>query len=74
MLSRRDVHYIPTETQVTESTRTTQRGGQVPDVRAVNPRYKRAKMSDVARALIRPKDPKVREALECQRVPSRKDD
>ena len=48
---------------MTESTRTTQRDGQVPDVRAVNPRYKRAKMSDVARALMRPKDPKVREAL-----------
>ncbi len=35
----------------------------VPDVRAVNPRYKGAKLSDVARALMRPKDPKVREAL-----------
>ena len=34
-----------------------------PDVRAVNPRYKGAKMSDVARALMRPKDPKVRRAL-----------
>ena len=37
---------------------------KVPDVRAVNPRYKGAKMSDVARALMRPKDPKVRRALE----------
>ena len=40
---------------------------KVPDVRAVNPRYKGAKMSDVARALMRPKNPKVREALEHQR-------
>ncbi len=37
---------------------------EVPDVRAVNPRYKGAKLSDVVRALMRPKDPKVREALE----------
>ena len=49
---------------MTESTRTTQRGGQVPDVRSVNPRYKGAKMSDMARALMRPQDPKVREILE----------
>ena len=49
---------------MTESTRTTQRGGQVPDVRAVNPRYQGAKMSDVARALMRPKDPKVQKVLE----------
>ena len=34
------------------------------DVRAVNPRYGRAKISDVARALTHPKDPKVRAALE----------
>lgn len=34
------------------------------DVRAVNPRYRNAKMSDVARALMRPKDPKVRRVLE----------
>ena len=39
----------------------------VPDIRAVNPRYKGAKMSDVARALMRPKDPKVRKALEKRR-------
>ena len=64
MLSRRDVRDIPTEIQVTESTRTTQRGGQVPNVQAVNLRYKGAKLSDVARALMRPKDPKVRKALE----------
>ena len=37
---------------------------KVPDVWAVNPRYKGAKMSDVARALMRPKDPKVQKALE----------
>ena len=49
---------------MTESTRTTQRGGQVPDVRSVNPRYKGAKMSDVARALMRPKDPNVQKVLE----------
>ena len=37
---------------------------KVPDVWAVNPRYKGAKISDVARALMRQKDPKVREILE----------
>ena len=37
---------------------------KVPDVRAVNPCYKGAKLSDVARALMRPKDPNVREILE----------
>ena len=37
---------------------------KVPDVWAVNPGYKGAKISDVARALMRPKDPKVREILE----------
>ena len=52
------------EIQVTKSTCTTQRGGQVPDVQSVNPRYKGAKMSDMARALMRPKDPKVQKALE----------
>ena len=41
--------------------------GKVPDAPAVNPRYKGAKLSDVARALMRPKDPKVREALEKRR-------
>ena len=57
---------------MTKSTRTTQRGGQVPDVRSVNPRYKGAKLSDVARALMRPKDPKVREIhLNAARRPSR---
>ena len=40
---------------------------QVSDMRAVNPRYKGAKMSDVARALMRPKDPKVHKALEKRR-------
>ena len=40
---------------------------KVPDVRAVNPRYKGAKLSDVARALMRPKDPKVHKALEKRR-------
>ena len=64
MLGRWDVRATPTEIQVTESTRTTQRGGQVPDVQSVNPRYKGAKMSDMARALMRPQDPKVREILE----------
>ena len=52
---------------MTDSRRDAQRDGQVPDVRAVNPRYKGAKLSDVARALMRPKNPKVREALEHQR-------
>ena len=37
---------------------------QVSDMRAVNPRYKGAKLRDVARALMRPKDPK---ALEKRR-------
>ena len=41
--------------------------GKVPDARAVNPRYKGAKLSDMARALMRPKDPKVRKALEKRR-------
>ena len=41
---------------------------RAPDVRAVNPRYKGAKLSDVARALMRPKDPKVREIPERQRT------
>ena len=40
---------------------------RVPDVRAVNPRYKGAKLSDVAQALMRPKDAKVRKALEERR-------
>lgn len=34
------------------------------DVEAVNPRYGTAKMSDVARALLRPKNPAARKALE----------
>ena len=46
---------------------------KVPDVWAVNPGYKGAKISDVARALMRPKDPKVREALERQGVSSKED-
>ena len=37
---------------------------KVPDVWAVNPRYKGAKLSDVARALMRQKDPNVRKILE----------
>ena len=37
---------------------------KVPDAWAVNPHYKGAKISDVARALMRQKDPKVREILE----------
>ena len=40
---------------------------KVPDVWAVNPRYKGAKISDVARALMRQKDPKIREAIERKR-------
>ena len=40
---------------------------KVPDVWAVNPGYKGAKISDVARALMRPKDPNVREAIERKR-------
>lgn len=35
---------------------------KMPDVRAINPRYKGAKMSDVARAMVT--DPKVRARLE----------
>ena len=41
------------------------------DVRTVNPRYGRAKMNDVARALMRPKDPRVREELENRRSVAR---
>lgn len=32
--------------------------------RAVNPRYRGLRMSDIARAILRPKDRKVRERLE----------
>ena len=35
----------------------------LPDFEAVNPRYAGMKGSDMARALLRPTDPKVREAL-----------
>lgn len=38
------------------------------DVRATNPRYRGAKMSDVVRALFRPLDPKVRERIETRRA------
>lgn len=41
------------------------------DVRAVNPRYGRSKMSDVARALMHPKDPTVREKLEARQSVTR---
>ena len=34
------------------------------DVKATNPRYKGAKMSDVARVLLRPKSPAARAALD----------
>lgn len=37
------------------------------DVQAVNPRYRGAWMSDVARALMRPKDPKVAAIIEARR-------
>ena len=37
------------------------------DVQAVNPRYKGAWMSDVALALMRPKDPKVAAIIEARR-------
>ena len=37
------------------------------DVRAVNPRYGTAKMSDVALALMRPRDPKVAAIIEARR-------
>lgn len=35
-----------------------------PDVESVNPRYGTAKMSDIARALLRPKNPTARAALD----------
>lgn len=35
-----------------------------PDVQAVNPRYKGAKMSDVVRVLLRPRNPAARAALD----------
>ena len=34
------------------------------DVQATNPRYRNAKMSDVARVLLRPKNPAARAALD----------
>ncbi|MCY3699907.1 MAG: hypothetical protein OXH46_09780 [Gemmatimonadetes bacterium] len=37
------------------------------DVQAVNPRYKGAWMSDVALALVRPKDPKAAAIIEDRR-------
>ena len=40
---------------------------KVPEARAVNPRHKGANLSDVARALMRPKDPKIRRTLEERR-------
>ena len=40
----------------------TEKREKMPDVRAINPRYKGAKMSDVARAMVT--DPKVRARLE----------
>ena len=46
----------------------TEKRREVPDLWAVNPHYKGAKMSDVARALMRQKDPKVRKILERQRT------
>lgn len=43
----------------------------LPNPQATNPYYRGARMSDVARALMRPKDPKVREALARVRKESR---
>ena len=40
---------------------------QMPDMKAVNPYDRATKMSDVARALMGPKDPKVWEKLERAR-------
>ena len=37
------------------------------DVKATNPRYRGAMMSDVVRALFRPVDPKVRERIAARR-------
>ena len=37
------------------------------DVQAVNPRYKGTWMSDIALALMRPKDPKVAAIIEARR-------
>ena len=36
----------------------------MPDVRAVNPRYQGMRLSDAARILTRPKDPRARETLD----------
>ncbi|MDE2654914.1 MAG: hypothetical protein OXI71_14005 [Gemmatimonadota bacterium] len=41
---------------------------ELPDFEAVNPRYAGKKGSDMARVLLRPKDPKVREALDRART------
>ena len=40
---------------------------ELPDFEAKNPRYAGMKGSDMVRTLLRPKDPKVREALERNR-------
>lgn len=40
-----------------------------PDFEAKNPRYAGLKGSDMVRALLRPKDPKVEEALDRNRTP-----
>ena len=40
---------------------------EMPDPQATNPYYRGARMSDMARALMRPKDPEVRDALERAR-------
>lgn len=44
------------------------------DAEAVNPRYKGAKMSDVARALTRPRNPQARAALARLQGPEETDD
>jgi len=52
---------------------TDERETNLPDFEAKNPRYAGKKGSDMVRALLRPKDPKVREALKrVGKVPGKK--
>lgn len=48
---------------------TEEREIELPDFVARNPRYAGKKGSDMVRALLQPKDPKVREALDRARTP-----
>ena len=53
------------------SRRKRQKVVSMPDFEAKNPRYAGLKGSDMVRALLRPKDPKVEEVLDRNRTPPR---